>query len=72
MKKSEACRIFTDIKSGKHTVADVVEAIIEVVDMPTHNSIRKDDMLNAIVFLLNMLNDVLPEPQAEEEADHEE
>ena len=45
MNIGKACAIFEQIDSNKYTDAEKLEAVREVVEMPTHNGITKDKML---------------------------
>lgn len=72
MKKTEAIKIFEDLKNEKHTVAEKCEAIIEVAQMPTHNSIKKASMVDAIRYLCEVLHSVLVgEAEEDVEEPHE-
>lgn len=61
MKKAEAMRIFKNLKDENYTVEERVEAIVDVATMETHNSVRKDNMIEAILFLAEVLKNVLEE-----------
>lgn len=45
MNIGKACAIFEQINSDRFTDAEKLEAVREVVEMPTHNGITKDKML---------------------------
>ena len=53
MKISKACAIFDNIDSPGFTDLEKGEAIYEILKMPTHNSITKGKMLNAIKWLFD-------------------
>lgn len=48
-----ACAIFEQLDSDKYTDEEKALAIYKVMNMPTHNSITKADMLKAIKWLLD-------------------
>lgn len=45
--------IFEQIKSERYTDEEKLLAIHEVIEMPTHNGITKDTILNALKWLWN-------------------
>lgn len=47
MNIGKACAIFEQIKSDKYTEQEKLQAIKEVIAMPTHNGIRKDEIIGA-------------------------
>ncbi len=47
-----ACWIFEDLSRSTYTDAEKIEAITIVANMPTHNAIRKSEMVEAIKWLL--------------------
>lgn len=53
MNTGEACAIFKKIStvSDEYTDAEIIDAIRIVIDMETHNSITKYDMLKALNWL---------------------
>lgn len=53
MKIGKACAIFLQIDSEEYTVIEKGEAIYHVMNMPTHNGIKKDVMLSVIKWLFN-------------------
>ena len=53
MKISKACAIVENIDSLDFTDLEKGEAIYEVLQMPTHNSITKGKMLNVIKWLFD-------------------
>lgn len=60
MNIGKACGIFLDIENENYTAEEKGEAILQVVQMPTHNGITKATMLKVIWWLLNLAFD-LPE-----------
>lgn len=46
------CAIFMNINSDKYTDEEKVSAICSVVEMPTHNGVTKDAMLEVIRYAL--------------------
>lgn len=55
MNIGKAIGIFCDINNDKYTLLDKGEAIYEILQMPTHMSITKDDMLKVIDWLWNQV-----------------
>lgn len=55
MNIGKARAIFDNINDTNTTLVDKGEAIREVLDMPTHNSIKKDTCLEVIDFLWNLV-----------------
>lgn len=55
MLNSVAFKIFNDIKSNEYTDTEKAAAIYIIMQMPTHNSINKDKMVDAINYLWNEL-----------------
>ena len=53
MNVGKACAIFEQIKSERYTDEEKLLAIHEVIEMPTHNGITKDTILNALKWLWN-------------------
>lgn len=49
----KAVAIFSQINSDKYTELEKAEAIYQVAEMPTHNSITKREMLAVIKWLWN-------------------
>lgn len=64
MPKKKALEIFNNLHSEDYTVGDKVEAIVEVASMPTHNSVKKAAMLDAIRYLANVLIATLAEAES--------
>lgn len=56
--KGEAVAIFKQIDISDRSLDEKGEAIYEVLDMPTHNGITKDEMLKVIRFLFNLCFDL--------------
>lgn len=46
-----ACAIFAQLDSPKYEIEEKIEAIELVANMPTHNSISKDKILNALRWI---------------------
>ena len=53
MNIGKATSIFKDIASDKFTVTEKLQAIRKVLYMPTHNGISKEQILNALDWLLD-------------------
>lgn len=66
MRINTACEIFLQIGSEKYTDEEKGMAILEVLKMPTHNSISKPAMLEVIGYLLSLAFDI-PEEAMENE-----
>ncbi len=47
MNIGKACAIFDQINSDKYTEQEKLNAIKQVIEMPTHNGVTKDTILNA-------------------------
>lgn len=58
MSLTRACWIFEHIDLERIPAEEKGMAIYKVCKMPTHNSIRKDDMLKVIWWLLNQLFEI--------------
>lgn len=58
MSVSKAMIIFTNINSNAFTDEQKAIAIHQVVNMATHNAIKKDDMLEVIRFLWDKLYEI--------------
>ena len=58
MKIHEAILIFDNIESDDFTNNEKIVAIRKVLDMPTKNSITKDEICNAFLWLWNQFYDV--------------
>ena len=66
MRIDTAREIFVQINSKKYTDVEKRMAILEVLQMPTHNSISKCAMLEVIGYLLSLAFDI-PEEAMENE-----
>lgn len=55
MNIGKARAIFDNINDANPTLAEKGEAIREVLDMPTHNSVKRDTCLEVIDFLWNLV-----------------
>lgn len=55
MNIGKACAIFEQIESDKYTEQDKLQAIKEVITMPTHNGITKVEILKAFRWLFNQV-----------------
>ena len=53
MNIGKACAIFEQIESERYTDEEKLLAIREVIEMPTHNGVTKDTILNAFRWLWN-------------------
>lgn len=53
MNIGRAVDVFADIESDDYSEAEKALAIYEVLNMPTHMSIKKDSMLSVIKWLWN-------------------
>ena len=49
----KACAIFEQIESERYADEEKLLAISEVIEMPTHNGVTKDTILNAFRWLWN-------------------
>ena len=65
MLKKNALEIFNNLNSEDYTYLEKLEAIVEVANMPTHNSVKKADMMKAIRFLAFLLKQTLEDQGAE-------
>ena len=54
MNIGEAAAIFRDIENEKYTENEKIEAIYDVMNMPTHNSFSKERILNALRWLWHL------------------
>jgi len=61
MSVNKAVAIFTNINSNNFTDDEKAIAIHQVVNMATHNAIKKDDMLAVIKFLWDKLYEIQEE-----------
>lgn len=61
MSVNKAVAIFTNINSNNFTDDEKAIAIHQVVNMATHNAIKKDDMLVVIKFLWDKLYEIQEE-----------
>lgn len=64
MKISKAINIIKSIDNDQFTEDEKALAIYEVLKMPTHMSITKDDSLNVTKYLFNLIYEVV-EPEGE-------
>lgn len=51
MNTGKAIGIFRNINDGKYSASEKIEAIKTVINMETHNSISKDDLIRALDWL---------------------
>lgn len=58
MNIGEARRIFDNIDSQQYTDEQKGEAILRVLKMETHNSIKKESMLKAIRYMFDLCYEV--------------
>jgi hypothetical protein len=63
MNIGKACAIFQQIDSDKYTDEEKGTAIYDVLKMPTHNGITKDQMLKVINYLLGLAFELPEHPQ---------
>lgn len=63
MNIGKAVRIFHEINSSDYSLEEKGNAILQIVTMPTHNSITKAAMLEVIKFLLNELFEVVEDEE---------
>lgn len=61
MKIREAWVLIKNINTDKYTDEEKGTAIKMVVDMPTHNSITKEELLNVIRYLWDLCFEEAPE-----------
>lgn len=67
MNIGKAIGIFCNINSDKYTLLEKGEAIYEVLQMPTHMSITKADMLKVIDWLWNIVFELRGQEQLTDE-----
>lgn len=65
MKIIRAIKIFHEINSSDYSLEEKGNAILQIVTMPTHNSITKAAMIEVIKFLLNELFEIEESEQNE-------
>lgn len=58
MRIGKACFIFENLDSEEFTDQEKALAVYMVMNMPTHMSIKKDSMINAIKWLFDKCYDV--------------
>lgn len=71
MNIGKAIGIFCNINSDKYTLLEKGEAIYEVLQMPTHMSITKADMLKVIDWLWNIVFEFGSKELTDEEENNE-
>ncbi|AMJ40683.1 hypothetical protein [Anaerotignum propionicum] len=54
MQLSTAVMIVKNLENKKFSDDDRVEAITQVVDMPSHHSVTKDELLKAMRYLIDI------------------
>lgn len=54
LNKDEAYMIFNDIENDKYSENEKIIAVYVIMNMETHNSITKADMLNAVRWMWNL------------------
>lgn len=59
----KACAVFQQIKSDKYSEDEKLRAIWAVLDMPTHNGITKDTILEAFRWLFDYAIEIDPESE---------
>lgn len=67
MNIGKACAIFEQIQKEKYSDHEKLWAIKEVLDMPTHNGITKDTILNAFKWFFNYTIEEAQEESTEPE-----
>ena len=63
MNIGKAVRVFKNIESDEYTDEQKALAIYQVMNMPTHNSITKDQILNAMNWLWHQWYEITEEEQ---------
>lgn len=53
MNIGKACAVFEQINSEKYEEQEKLNAIKQVIEMPTHNSISKEEIINAFRWFFN-------------------
>lgn len=61
MNIGKACAIFEQLDSDKYTEEEKAIAIYKVMNMPTHNSVTKANMLKAIKWLFDKCYEITEE-----------
>ncbi len=54
MNIGEACAIFRNIDKSERAIWEKKQAIRTVIDMETHNGITKQEILNALAWLMEI------------------
>lgn len=57
MNLGEACAIFQSIHKSERTEEEKKQAIRTVIDMETHNGITKQEILNALAWLMETIDE---------------
>lgn len=70
MNCGKACAIFEQLESDKYSENEKLTAIKEVLDMPTHNGVTKDQILSAFRWLYEWAVEEV-EPEEAEEAEEQ-
>ena len=65
MNIGKACAIFAQIDSDKYSDAEKLEAVREVVEMPTHNGITKATMLTVLRWFVENTEPATEQPAAD-------
>lgn len=65
MTKKQALEIFANLQSEEFGTLEKCEAIVEVSQMPTHNSVKKSDLVEALRFMAELMYVVVSQGQAE-------
>ena len=52
----KATAIFKNINDDKHSASEKIEAIKTVINMETHNSITKDDLIRALDWMWDYIS----------------
>lgn len=62
MNIGKACAIFEQLESEKYSDEEKMQAISDVVEMPTHNHITKNSLLKALAWMLDKWDEYSNEP----------
>ncbi len=63
MNIGKACAIFNQIDNSDYTVEEKGEAILRVLQMPTHMGITKTTMMKVILWLLDLAFEIPKDEQ---------
>ena len=68
MNLGTACAIFEQLESDKYSENEKLTAIKEVLGMPTHNGVTKDQILSAFRWLYEWAVEEVEPEEAEEQS----